>query len=80
MACFFYIPIIPAGSFNEPLNQAGNSFLHTEYFSTTIVNNKVLSNDPYLFDIHKYRLYIELESKRNRTLNAGTSVATIILA
>jgi hypothetical protein len=79
MACFFDMPIVPAGSFNKSLNQTGNSFLHPEYFSAITVNNKVLSNDPYPFNIRKSCLYIALESNTNRTLNAGTSVAIIIL-
>ena len=71
MACFFYILIIPAGPWNESLNQVGNSFLHPEYFSVITPNNKVFSNDLHLINIHKSIFYMELEADADHTLNTG---------
>jgi len=75
----FYIPIIPAGSFNESLIQIGNSFLHPEYFSVITVNNKALSNESHLINIHKSISYKALESNADRILNTGTTLAISIL-
>lgn len=77
MAYFFYMPILPARPFNEPLNQTGNSFLYPEYFSVNTANSKALSNNRRPFSIHKFSISKVLSFDRSRPTNTGTTVAAI---
>ena len=79
MAFFFYMPILPARTFNEPLNQTGNSFLHPEYSSVNTANSKAFSTDRRLFSIHKFGISKVLSFARSRSTNIGTTVAYIML-
>jgi len=79
MAFFFYMLILPAKSFNESLNQTGNSFLHPEYLSMNTANSKALSNNRRPFSIHKFSISKVLSFGRSRFTNSGTTVAIIML-